>query len=258
MGDRLHVQLQIKMIKYIFVFVCILAVSSCKKAEDRSCWKTVGENASKEILLEPFDKIKLHAHINYLLVQDSTDKLVLKGGKNLLNFVTAEKNDDVLEVKNENKCNFLRNYDKNITVEIHFTSLINIHFEGSEPLLSKGKLKFDWLTLLIRDGAGPVELDFEAQYINTILAHGFGSFKYTGSTNRANFNIRSNGYGDAFGLSVNDSLTVVSKTQGDVRVNANGAKLKAQTEADGDILYKGLPSSIQFNQYGTGKLVDAN
>ena len=246
------------MIKYIFVIVLIVAASACKKAEKRSCWKSVGENATKEIQLEPFNKIKLHAHLNYLLVQDSTDKLVLKGGKNLLNFVSAERVEDVLEIKNENKCNFLRDYDQKITVEIHFTSLINIHFEGSEPLLSEGKLKFDWLTLLIRDGAGPVELDFEAQYINTILAHGFGSFKYTGSTNRANFNIRSNGYGDAYGLSVNDSLTVVSKTQGDVKINADGAKLKAQTEADGDILYKGLPSSIQFNQYGTGNLVDAN
>jgi hypothetical protein len=191
-------------------------------------------------------------------VQDSTDKIILKGGKNLLNFVKAEMIDDVLEIKNENKCNFLRDYDQKITVEIHFTNLINIHFEGSEPLISNGKMKFDWLTILIRDGAGPVELDFDAQFINTILSHGYGNFKYTGTTNQANFNIRSNGYGDTYGLSVNDSLTVISKTQGNIKVNADGAKLKAQTEADGNIYYKGVPSSVLFNKYGNGNLVDAN
>ncbi len=244
--------------RLIVFFLVLTAVTSCKKSADRPCLKSVGENSSKDIQLDPFNKIKLYAHLNYLLVQDSTDKLVIKGGKNLLNFVKAEMVDDVLEISNQNKCNFLRDYDQKITVEIHFTSLINIHFEGSEPLLSDGKLKFDWLTLLIRDGAGPVELDFDAQYINTILAHGFGSFKFTGTTNQANFNIRSNGYGDAYGLSVNDSITVISKTQGDVKVNADGAILKAQTEADGDVYYKGIPSSILFNQYGDGKLVDAN
>jgi hypothetical protein len=246
------------MMRIAFVFLLIVTLSSCKKTEDRPCWKSVGDLSSKEIKLEPFDKIKLNAHLQFLLVQDSTDKLVIKGGKNLLNFVKAEMVDDVLEISNENKCNFLRDYDQKITVEIHFTSLINIHFEGSEPLLSDGKLKFDWLTLLIRDGAGPVELDFDAQYINTILSHGFGSFKFSGTTNQANFNIRSNGYGDAFGLAVNDSITVISKTQGNVKINADGAILKAQTEADGDIMYKGLPSSILFNQYGDGKLIDAN
>jgi hypothetical protein len=246
------------MMRLAFVFAILVAVSSCKKSEDRSCWKTVGDLSTKEINLEPFDKIKLNAHIQYLLVQDSTDKLIIRGGKNLLNFVKAEMVEDVLEISNENKCNFLRDYDQKITVEIHFTNLINIHFEGSERLWGSGKLKFDWLTLLIRDGAGPVDLDFDAQYINTILSHGFGSFKFTGSTNKANFNIRSNGYGDAFGLVVNDSITVISKTQGNVKVNADGAILKAQTEADGDIMYKGIPSSILFNQYGKGKLIDSN
>ncbi len=246
------------MMRLAFVFAIFFGFISCKKSEDRSCWKTVGDLSTKEIILEPFNKIKLNAHLQYLLVQDSTNKLIIRGGKNLINFVQAEMVDDVLEISNKNKCNFLRDYDQKITVEIHFTNLINIHFEGSERLWGSGKLKFDWLTLLIRDGAGPVELDFDAQFINTILSHGFGSFKFTGSTNKANFNIRSNGYGDAFGLSVNDSITVISKTQGNVKVNADGAILKAQTEADGDIMYKGLPSSILFNQYGDGKLIDAN
>jgi hypothetical protein len=59
-------------------------------------------------------------------------------------------------------------------------------------------------------------------------------------------------------MTVQDSLVVISRTQGDVRINANGAKLKAQTEQDGNIYYKGTPSSIKFNKFGNGELIDAN
>ena len=142
--------------------------------------------------------------------------------------------------------------------EIHFTSIINIQFEGTEALVNRDTLQFDWLTFLIRDGAGKVKLNFNAQFVNAIVSHGWGDFTFKGTVNQANFNVRSNGFCDTYGMKVLDSLTVISNTQGTVKVNTNGAKLKAQTEADGNILYKGIPSSIQFNQIGSGSLIDSN
>ena len=245
--------------KQFLVFIFILSIlTACKKPEERTCFKRTGDIDTLEVSVGGFDKLFLHEHVEYELIQDSLDKVVLVGGKNLLGEIQLAVTEGLLDISNHNRCNFLRDYQKKVKAEIHFTNIINIHFEGTETLANRDTLQFDWLTFLIRDGAGPVKLNFNAQYVNAIVSHGWGDFTFKGTVNQANLNVRSNGYCDTYGMKVLDSLTVISNTQGTVKVNANGAKLKAQTEADGNILYKGVPSFIQFNQIGAGSLIDSN
>lgn len=236
----------------------VLIVVSCKKSEDRACWKSTGEETSVEMQIDPFSKVFFHEHIEYVLVQDSVEKIIITGGKNLVNFIKVDFVDGFLDVKNENKCFFLRSYKKKIRAEIHFKQINEIIFEGTEPLTNQGLLEFNWLNILIRDGAGSVKLNFNAESIFATISHGWGDFTFTGHAKQANFNIRSNGFCDTYGLTVADSLTVVSNTQGFTKINANGVKLKAQIDTGGDIFYKGTPFSVKLNQYGEGQLIDAN
>lgn len=242
----------------IFFLTILLVVVGCQKPEDRACAKSVGEETTLEMAVGSYNKLKLREHLVYTLVQDTVEKVILTGGKNLLNFVDVTLTDGLLEIANSNKCNFLRSYKKKIHVEIHFIDLVNIHFEGTEELTNKGIMEFSWLTLLIRDGAGPVKLNFNAQAIFATVSHGWGDFTFNGTVGHANLNVRSNGYCDTYGMQVLDSLTVISNTQGTIKVNTNNVKIKAETIADGDILYKGTPTSIEFNKYGSGELIDAN
>jgi hypothetical protein len=236
----------------------VLFLSACKKPENRPCWKTAGEEIEMTIALEPFTKLFLKEHVEFVLVQDTVEKVVLMGGKNLLNFISVSVSDQTLEIGNENKCTFLRSYDKKVKAEIHFKSIDNIRFEGSESLTNKGKLNFSWLTLLIRDGAGPVNLNVDALAIIATISHGWGDFTFSGNVNYANFNVWSNGFCNTYGLNVKDSITVVSSTQGPVHINADQVKLKAETNGSGNIYYRGTPNSISFNQYGLGELIDNN
>jgi hypothetical protein len=245
-----------KLIYFIFISSFLIG---CNKPELRSCWKFAGEDTQKEMSLIPFNQLKLTERLQFNLVQDSVEKVILKGGKNLLNFVELENVNGTLIVRNKNKCNFLRSYKKKIMVEIHFKELINIEYEGTEDLTNEGTLQFDWLTFLIRDGSGSVKLNFNAQALNAQISHGYGDFTFTGKVNQANLSIRSNGFCDTYGLQVMDSITVISNTQGMVMVNADGAKLKAQIDTDGSsIYYKGTPLSVVFNQYGNGSLIDVD
>lgn len=242
------------------LFICfpVLCLISCSKAEDRSCVKSAGEESSLTIDLESFDQLFLREHLEYVLIQDSVEKVVLKGGKNLLNFVEANVTDGLLEISNQNKCNFLRSYKKKIKVEIHFKSLSNIHFEGTESLTNSDTLQFQWMTILIRDGAGPVKLNFNAESIVAVVSHGWGDFTFNGTVKNANLTVRSNGFCDVYGMKVQDTLIAISKTQGSMKVNADNCIFKAQIDEDGDIFYKGLPSYKSLNRYGTGELIDAN
>jgi len=45
-----------------FVFILF----SCKKSNDRACWKSTGEETSVEMQVDPFSKVFFHEHIEYV------------------------------------------------------------------------------------------------------------------------------------------------------------------------------------------------
>lgn len=243
--------------KWIYISL-MFALIACKKAEDRKCLKGAGEDSTKEITLPSFNQLELGPHLKYVLVQDSTDKLVLNGGVNLLNHVNADVTDKLLTISNGNKCNFLRNYSKEIEVEIHFTDLINIHFEGTKEFKCSSKLNLNDLSFTIRDGAGKVNLDLNANSLSLVITHGWGNFDIDGDVNFLKLNVNSNGFGNTEGLTVTDSVYVISKSSEDVFVNTNNTLFRAEIGSNGNIYYKGAPVSLDLNKYGTGELIDNN
>lgn len=244
--------------KYLIPLIIVL-IAACKKPEDRSCFKSVGDETSKEIALQSFDKLYMGPHMRYVIVQDTVEKVVLLGGKNLLNLIeTSIDEEQRLNIRNHNECNFLRDYDKVVTVEIHVKKISNILFEGTHEVLCPKTLISDYFTLVIRDGAGEVNLDLNAYELWVNVTYGWGNFKLSGNVNYLNLNIGGNGFGSAYDMNVNDSLHVISKTTERLQVDMNANRFKGQIESSGDIWYIGTPVSLIFNNYGTGNLVDKN
>lgn len=241
------------------VFLVFGLLSSCKKEENRRCFKAGGEIVTLvRPITESFEKLKLNPRIEYVLVQDTVNKLVLKGGQNLLAFVTAEVSAGELVITNTNRCNFLRDYSRKIRCEVHFTNVWNVHFEGTEPLTCASKIVTDWFVLLVRDGAGPVNLNLDCSTFYGTMSHGYGDMTLKGKCKYLNLNIRSNTFCDASQLQVEDSMAVISNTQGDISVFSDNCVFKGETNLDGNIIYYGVPSAIQFQKYGKGNLIKGN
>lgn len=244
--------------KIVFLLFIVLVAFGCKKEEDRNCAKSIGSTSSKEILLEDFKQLFMGPHIKYKLIQDSTNKVVIKGGENLLNEIEVSVENQKLTIINSNKCAFLRSYDEVVEVEIHFNDITNIEFEGTNEVVCSDTLELTDLTLLIRDGAGAFDLKLNANSLSLIVTHGWGNYTVSGNVNYANFQISSNGFGNSNNLNVDNELIVVSNTAGIVEVNANQCTFLAEINSSGSIYYKGVPNAIQFNNYGSGELVDKN
>lgn len=245
--------------KILIVFIAFATVLlSCKKAEDRACFKSVGVEITEEIELESFQTLFLGAHINFILVQDTVEKVVLTGGKNMLNFISANVVDGELTITNDNKCNFLRTYKKSITVEVHLININQIEYEGTTPLTCANQITCPQLLVIIKEGAGQFNLDLNNEKLFTNISNGWGNMKITGSTKYAKLEANSNGFIDAYDLNVQDSLHVISKTPNTIKINAENTLLRSETASKGDIWYVGTPSLIDHNQYGTGELLDKN
>ncbi len=254
----LNMELGMYFKRFIFIIGFVFFFFSCKKAEDRSCFKSVGKMSSKEIALPSFELMELYEHLEYELIQDSTDKLVLIGGENLLNSIRWEVNDGKLKIENKNKCNFLRNQNKKVKVEIHFTSLINIYYVGTESMTNKDTLDLPYFTLFLMDGAGSVNLCVKSDILQADIGHGWGDYTLSGKSNYARIAARSNGFCDVYELKVRDSIYVSNASPGKIKLTADQIPLRGKILADGDVYYKGIPTLIEVTESSKGRLIDQN
>ncbi|MCR9174181.1 MAG: DUF2807 domain-containing protein [bacterium] len=244
--------------KWLFVISILLAVASCKKAEDRSCFKSAGPETTIVRDLENFHGIFVGPNVNIVLIQDGADQVHITGGQNLVNFITSDIEDGVLRIVNENKCNFLRSYKHEVTVEVHYSGMSFIEFEGTKPISSQTTMTGNNLTVVIRDGAGLVDLDLAYNNMNLTITNGWGNFDLSGSVGNLVMNIRNNGFGSTYDLDVTNAIDIVSNTAGLIQVNTEGADCNIQLQSTGDVWYIGSPNSLTSTELGEGVLIDKN
>lgn len=240
------------------IFILAFVLFSCKKAEDRACAKSVGEETVEERTFVDFNRLYLGPHIEYVLVQDTVNKAIITGGKNLLNFILTDVEDGKLFITNENKCNFLRSYKKKVKVELHVKKIQNILYDATEVVRCKNQLISDYLSVTIVESAGRFYLDVAAEVLYTVVERNWGNFEVTGNVNYYKLDIGGNSFGNTYGLNVADSIHVRTYSSEDLELNADGVVLRSQIHSTGNIGYIGTPTVIDHSSFGEGQLMDNN
>jgi hypothetical protein len=233
----------------VFVF------SSCKKANERTCWKSAGAQTTKIIPVAAFEKLELYEHIKYTLIQDSLDYIEIKAGKNLIDLIDVNSMNSILKIENLNRCNFLGYQKRKVVVEIHIRNLKEIYFKGTDSLVNKGILNLDNLNVEIEDGAGSIDFNLNAESLNFIVPHGWGDFKLKGFTKFFRVDIDGSGYFDTRELQVQDSISVISISPILSKINGDNCKLKVELNGEGDLWYYGNPSILLKNEYNSGRVI---
>ena len=248
------------MVVRLSLILCLVVFAfSCKKAEDRICFKSIGKEKSIETIVDSYDTLRLYDDIKYQLIPDTIFKVEVIGGENLIKHIDVQHANNTLTVENNNKCNFLRRLDERVTVKIYTSDLNYIQYEGSEELKSTDTLYSSVLRLNIRDGAGDVDLTVLNGYTSAVVSHGFGGFRISGQTLNAFLNCNTNSTCDARSLKVSQELNVNSNTQGDMYVNATGTdSFVGVTNQQGNIYYLGIPDLTEFKNYHTGEIINLN
>ncbi len=239
---------------YFSFFIILVFLFSCKKAEDRRCLKSSGDIVTIRKELPNFSKLELTKNLIYTLIQDSLNYVEVIGGKNLINFVEFELNQDGrLLVSNKNKCNFLRDLDKKIHVKIHFKTLEDLTYSGSELLTNEDTLRLEKLHFVMVDCAGSIKFNINTTFIKGTIADGFGDFTLSGKTTVSNISVKSNGFCDITDLKVTESLFVENSSPNDIKINASQIVLGGFIDGSGDVLYHGEPKAVDVKELSTGK-----
>lgn len=244
---------------YWFILAVFLLLFSCKKAEDRSCWKSSGAVDTLVYTISDFDSLRLHEKLNFELVQSNQPKLEIIGGENLINHVKLDSLGDVLSISNANKCAFLRSYKEAVKVRIHLPTLRYIYTDISEELSNEGVLTYPNLFLLAHSGAGRIDLNVDANRVFLDASYGNVDFNLSGQLNSLGLSVKSNAYGDTRDLKVKYQIEVFSNTVGDLHINAENTNLvKAELIYKGDVYLYGTPIAIEKTIEGEGSLIEGN
>ncbi len=239
----------------LFLLVFAIALLGCKKAENRSCAKTEGEEVRIERELEDFNSIIIGTRLKVNLIQDSINKVSIIGGENLVNFVESEVDGLELTLANNNKCTYLRPKSKIPEVNVHFIDIKELIISGSDTVKSLKPIETHELKVLLEEGASVSELEVDVHSLNVFYRASWNLVYVRGKANKARFDLRGDGQIHSESLNVPGRLSIVSRGSGPIYCLAPGTELKVEILGYGNVYYTGETNAIDFTDHNRGKLI---
>lgn len=231
----------------IYLVSASLFVVSCQKIffnEDES---------TRVLLLEDYHSVKIRGIYNIVLVQDSTNQLVITG-RNDINSIDAEIENDTLVIDDHKKRSL--NPERN-TIIIHFSNLEYMVTYDPVNVSNNDTIKADMFLYL---GIGEIEevrLVVNCNYFYLVSsANTLGYFYINGKADGCTL---FNRYGSSMFA---DNLfcknaEIVNESVGDVYINASD-NIKVSVRGPGNIYYYGTPVIEVAEKRGYGKIIRAD
>jgi hypothetical protein len=239
-----------------FLLFTILIFSGCDKENAPDCLKKTGEISTKTIELSPFKYLTINDLFKVKLIPDTENKLVIRGGKNMIPKVEITEVDTTLSIENLNTCNWTRSYQKVIELDIHFTEIKDITVLGQVELYSTDTIKAHYLTLLINTKVSKVNLIIDSYIFNLQIWNATGEFYVSGKTNY--FWLHNDKYAYVYAQNYDARMVhAENNSTGDIYIKVR-EELQAWIKSYGDIIYDGNPDITYKEITSTGNLVQKN
>ena len=239
--------------KYLTIYILLLLAFSCKKGEDRRCWKVSGQiNAMSQSHDATINKLILCDDINLKLVNDSLNYCEISGPTNLIKLVHISENNNAIKIENQNSCEFLRT-DKEINVSFHYTDLKTIHLNGFGKLSNEKEINHP-IQIKAENVLSNIDLLINNDSTNILISRGSTDVNLRGSC--LNLYIYNSGLAPVKTLSLSSlNVHIHSNTISKTELNVNG-KLNVEIRNSGNIYYSGNPTSIKSTITGSGEIIE--
>ena len=239
---------------FIGLYMLTLLVMGCEKIPGEDCFKSTGEIVIEHRSVDPFEHIVLEDNINLILTQGNEEAISIRAGENLLESIITEVNNNELKIKNENKCNWVRDFNKEIDVYLSVRNLCSITYRSSGMILSTNTITTDSLNIAVWDGTGTIDMDINTRVSVLSIHYGSVDFHMRGQSNVGY--IYAGSYGPFFCEDlVTTFMFMDNRGSNDCYVHCV-KQLEVEIEYTGSIYYTGNPEIVKANITGTGQLVN--
>lgn len=242
-----------KIIPYLLLLF-VFPQWNCKKENACDCFKGTGSITTEERQLPVFSNVYVEDNVNLIFQEDTMQKVEVKAGKHLIKNVLTEMNGATLEIRNINKCNFMRRYDIPINVYIHYkrNQLWQIRTKGTGTITSSNACTSDSIDLN-SESSGDIVFEMGGLCKTLTHQHGAGDITLTGSCDQVVI------YSKGTGFTITDNCAnnytwVYTNTTGKITVCPSGI-LATIIDGSGNVYYKGHPAQIMNTENSTGKLL---
>ena len=126
------------MIRIIIISAVLLI--GCNKPNERSCWKGAGKMISETRELANKTVINIFDDADVILIQDNLNYIEVESYSNLASFIETKSIDTAIEIRNLNRCNFIRDKSIQNTITIHFSDIQTLNLYGTGKVNFMGEI----------------------------------------------------------------------------------------------------------------------
>ncbi|WP_285649192.1 head GIN domain-containing protein [Allomuricauda sp. NBRC 101325] len=240
----------------LFTFLLI----SCNGDNVPDCFQNAGDLVRETVDVTEFSKITVFENLNVVLKQGDEQLVEVETGEYLLNDVSATVEDNRLILRNENSCNYVRDYGLT-TVYITSPNISEIRSSTGLLISSDGVLDYPSVTLLAESFNNPetettdgsFDLNLNATSVR-IVVNGIAYFKLKGNT--ANFNITvaaGDSRIEAENL-ISENVILNHRGSNDAYVNPQQS-ISGVIRGTGDVISVSTPPEINVEELYNGRLI---
>jgi hypothetical protein len=250
---RLNNAMKIILPASMIALALVSAVSSCKKS-GTNCFTNTGDIIVQSRPVSDFDTIIARENVDIIITQDTINSIEVEAGRNIINGITTVIENRQLMIGNKNICNWVRSYDKPLSVYVHVKNLRKIYYLSAGNITTTNYLNPYSFMLDVWGGCGSINLSLD---VNTgyIYEH-LGTADITIMGRIVYSSVVAGDFGplDLRGVST-DFTYVTNSGTNDCFINSS-KYLDATILAIGNIYYTGDPDTVRAHISGTGQLIE--
>lgn len=223
----------------LLIIGCIIVISGCDKERLDDCFRGHGDDKTETRFVTPFTSIRVSGNVVVELIPDTVQLIEVTGGENFIDQIKTEVSGSRLEIDDNIGCNFVRSYDREYKVKVHFTELRHIEHYAAKDLTCSDTIQSQILDIDKWAGGGNLNLITKTDEVFIRIHAGSGDVNVAGKSHYQY--VFQRGFGFMF-LSrlLSDEVYADKGGSGDCYLHANNS-LRIDFNSKGNLFYSGEP-----------------
>ena len=243
-----------------FLFIFLLMLVSCNGDNVPKCFQNEGDIVRVTFDVPEFNAITVFENLNVVLKQGDEPKVEVETGEYLLNDVSAVVEDERLIVRNENSCNFVRDYGLT-TIYVTSPNITEVRSSTGLLISSDGALNYPSLNLIAESFNNPDTATTDGSFdfnlnSNTvrITVNGIAYFKLKGNVENFSINVAAGDSRIEAEELIAQNVTINHRGSNDVFVNPE-QRLSGVIRGTGDVISVNRPAEVDVEELFNGRLI---
>ena len=236
-----------------FIIISSLFLIGCKKPNERSCWKGAGKMVSETRELANKQVINIFDDSDVILIQDKLNYIEIESYSNLVSFIETNSIDTAIEIRNLNRCNFIRDKGIQNTITIHFSDIQTLNLYGMGKVNFIGEIIQNNLEINSYTSRSEFTLNISCHQLRCVFMEGSINANLSGSSDSTYIYQSKHSIVNASNLS-NSYLHFSNRSTGDGYVGPTDT-LAVELLDVGNIYYQGNPTVKILADIGLGDII---